>query len=95
MYDPEFNLLIERQLSEMQSSIEKSADNLGHNHPFISICEGIQDLFEMVEESRNDYENCFDEERENKAQEIRSVLNDIELLWHQVDEFIKEKIDNA
>lgn len=81
-YDPEFNLNIEKQLEhlrELENRIEEIAPE--------GLFPRFSEFFEIVEQVRNDYDNCFDEIKKEKiSKEICDMVKQIGDFHKEVDE---------
>ena len=84
MYDPEFNLVLERMMQEMVACSDKARELVGDNHPVIKVMEGFDRAWEQMRDLKDDFDNCFDVETKKKlATEIRQRNEELSRLWSE------------
>ena len=74
MYDPEYSLLSEETLNQFRASADRLRELLPGN-PVAEEFDKVVELQEEIIAVKNDFDNCFDEDRKDQLRgELRDLL---------------------
>jgi DUF438 domain-containing protein len=86
MYDPEKNLWFEEQFQKVKACTERIREITHEGHPMLELCEAFDNVLDYLNQLRNDYDNCFDEdERAKLGKEIRDGMEQLCQEWSKVE----------
>lgn len=89
MYDPEYNLLMERVIEECKETTEHVKSIFGEDHVFADAFALVDNALEVLERLNSEYDSCFEEE---KQKHLKHLMDDVWEVIHDVLGALKKKV---